>query len=116
MGAEEGQGHLRVHSEFKASLDCMKSCLKKKKVTLSHCLLNTILSVYDAGDGTRPHMCSDPHVLFCCVSTLFIIPMMYACDVPSVREALGRQHLAEVLEGRELEQNFVLSIARIGQG
>ena len=69
-----------------------------------------------AGDGTRPHMCSDPHVLFCCVSTLFIIPMMYACDVPSVREALGRQHLAEVLEGRELEQNFVLSIARIGQG
>lgn len=79
---------------------------QKKKVTLSHCLLNTILSVYDAGDGTRPHMCSDPHVLFCCVSTLFIIPMMYACDVPSVREALGRQHLAEVLEGRELEQNF----------
>lgn len=65
-----------------------------------------MLSVYDAGDGTRPHMCSDTRVLFCCVSTLFIIPMMYACDVPSVREALGRQKIAEVLGGRELEQDF----------
>lgn len=50
-------------------------------------------------------MCSDPHGLFCCVSTLFIIPRMYVCGVPSVREALGSQRVAEVLEGRELEQD-----------
>lgn len=74
-------------------------------MTLSHRQLNTILSIN--GAGTEPHMCSHPHVLFCCVSTLFIIPgMMYVCGVPSVREALGRQPVAEVLEGRELEQDF----------
>lgn len=104
--AEEGQGHLRICSEFKASLDYMRSCLKKKKITLSHCQLNTILSIYDAGGGTRPQRCSDPHILFRCVSTLVIIPMTYTCGMPSVREALGRQHIAEVLEGSEVEQNF----------
>lgn len=66
--ADESQGHLRIHSEFKASLDYMRSCLKK---TL-HCLTGSwiqILSIYGAGDGTR-------------------------------------QCIAEVLEGRELEQDF----------
>lgn len=48
--ADEGQGHLRIHSEFKASLD--SEILSQKHTALPHFPLIPMLSIYGAGDGT----------------------------------------------------------------
>lgn len=68
--------------------------------------LSAKLSTYAAGTELGTHMFSNPQVLFFCVSTVPIIPIMYDWGVSSAGQVLARQSISEVLEERELEQDF----------